>query len=114
MTHSPRTCPQCNHPIPQGNERCNLCGFDYQEHLKKQAQAAKKQPKQAIGSAISGLVLFLFVLGFVVPLFSDFLTNTPPEKLFEYMSLMPIVMPLLFIIIFGVVFAIIIIKQVKK
>ena len=117
MTHPPRICPQCNHPIPQGNQRCNLCGFNYREHLKKQAQS-RKEPKKAIGSAISGLVLFLFILGFAIPVagsfVSAFLEKISTGNLLELVQWMPVIMPLIFIILFAVIVAIVVINQTRK
>jgi len=101
------SCPKCNHPIPKGNQRCNLCGFEYQKYLKAQEQKYNKKKKNSPASIISSLIVFLiFIFVYymiekpyiIFNLFSD--EYLSPEKIFKIMDYFPIIIPSIIIVIF--------------
>ncbi|MFC1599019.1 hypothetical protein ACFL2U_03390 [Patescibacteria group bacterium] len=101
-------CPKCNHLIPTGNARCNLCGFEYQQHVKEQAQKSKKKSKNSPASIISSLLVFAVFIGvyYLIEkpyiLFKYFSPEYfSPEKIFKIMDYFPIIFTSIIIIILG-------------
>jgi hypothetical protein len=107
-----KICPKCSYKIPQGNDTCNLCGFDYKQHLQNKAKQ-QNQTTNPAASIVPGILFGLTVAGGAVFFAVQRLETISPEKILEIVRYFPIIMPIVMIAMFAIIFAVIARNQKK-
>ncbi len=86
-------CPQCQNTIPEGNDHCNICGFDYIQYLKEKKRPASTNRNL---SAIFVSLFFLIFAGFILTFnlyLPKLLSSASSQDIFTFLKLLPYIIP---------------------